>query len=130
MDVAHKAIDVGVSKHIGKYSDAIEVESGLRWLFTSGTPGVDADGKIPPDIETQTRLVWKAIGEALAAAGMSWSDLVKVSTSLIDGREIPAYVKIRSEILGDVRPAFMLSVVSGLIRPDVRVEVEVVAAKA
>jgi hypothetical protein len=31
---------VGAAKHIGKYSDAIETETGLRWLFTSGTPGV------------------------------------------------------------------------------------------
>ena len=36
--------------------------------------------------------------------------------------------KGRSEILGDVRPAFMLLVVTELIRPEVLVEVEVVAA--
>ena len=41
---------------------------------------------------------------------------------------IPAYAKVRSEVLGDVRPAFMLSIVSGLIRPEVLVEVEVIAA--
>jgi enamine deaminase RidA (YjgF/YER057c/UK114 family) len=31
---------------------------------------------------------------------------------------------------GDVQPALMLQIVSGLIKPDVLVEVEIVAAKA
>src|SRR5262245_33584305 len=37
------ARDVGVSKHIGSYSDAIEASAGLRWLFTSGTPGISPE---------------------------------------------------------------------------------------
>jgi hypothetical protein len=40
----------------------------------------------------------------------------------------PAYAKVRGEILGDVRPDFMPQVVTGLIRPDVRVGVEIIAA--
>jgi 2-iminobutanoate/2-iminopropanoate deaminase len=35
---------------------------------------------------------------------------------------------VRAEVLGDLRPALMLSVVSELIRPDMLVEVEVIAA--
>jgi hypothetical protein len=35
---------------------------------------------------------------------------------------------IRSEVLGDRKPAFVLSIVSRLIRPDVLAEIEVVAA--
>ena len=54
--MSHTIHNVGAAKHIGKYSDAIETESGLRWLFTSGTPGVADDGKIPPGIEAQSRL--------------------------------------------------------------------------
>ena len=43
-------------------------------------------------------------------------------------KDVPSDIKVRSEILGDVRPAFMLLVVTELIRPEVLVEVEVVAA--
>jgi 2-iminobutanoate/2-iminopropanoate deaminase len=53
---------------------------------------------------------------------------VKVNTSLIDAAHRAEYVRMRTEILGDLRPAFMLSVVSELIRPDMLVELEVVAA--
>ena len=47
----------------------------------------------------------------LEKAGMTTADLVKVTTSLTDAKDIPAYAKVRGEILGDVRPAFMLQVV-------------------
>src|SRR5215467_11634890 len=125
----HTIHDVGAAKHIGRYSDAIETAPGLRWLHTSGTPGVADDGTIPAGIEAQTRLAWKHILAALAKAGMTPADLVKVTTSLIDARDIPAYAKIRGEILGDVRPAFMLKVVTQLIRPEVQVEEEVNGAE-
>jgi enamine deaminase RidA (YjgF/YER057c/UK114 family) len=59
---------------------------------------------------------------------MTTADLVKFTTSLTDAKDIPACAKVRGEILGDVRPTFALHIVTGLIRPDVRVEVEIIAA--
>jgi 2-iminobutanoate/2-iminopropanoate deaminase len=126
--MTHKIHDVGAAKQIGKYSDAIETAAGLRWLHTSGTPGVSDDGTAPEGIEAQTRLAWKHILAMLEKAGMTTADLVKVTTSLTNTKDIQAYAKVRGEILGDVRPAFMLQVVTGLIRPDVLVEVEIIAA--
>jgi Endoribonuclease L-PSP len=66
----------------------------------------------------------------LEKAGMTTADLVKVTTSLTDAKDIPAYAKVRGEILGDIRPAFMLQVVTQLIKPEVLVEVEVIAASS
>ena len=126
--MTHRIHDVGAARHIGRYSDAIETPAGLRWLHTSGTPGVADDGTIPAGIEAQTRLAWKHIVAMLADARMTIADLVKVTTSLTNGRDVPAYVKIRGEFLGDVRPAFMLQIVTGLIKPEVLVEVEIIAA--
>ena len=86
-------------------------------------------GELPKDIEGQSRQVWTNMIEILDQAGMTINDIVKVTTSLINARDIPTYVKVRKEVLGDVKPAFMLSVVNQLIRPDVLVEVEIIAAK-
>jgi 2-iminobutanoate/2-iminopropanoate deaminase len=126
--VSHKAIEVGAAKHIGRYSDAIETAPGLRWLHTSGTPGVADDGTLPQGIEAQSRLAWKYILAALTEANMTTADLVKVTTSLTNAKDIAAYAKVRGEFLGDVRPAFMLQIVTQLIKPDVLVEVEIIAA--
>jgi 2-iminobutanoate/2-iminopropanoate deaminase len=126
----HQIHNVGAAEQIGRYSDAIEIRPGMRWLFSSGTPGVTETGTFPEGIEAQTRLAWKHVMAMLGKAGMTPSDLVKVTTSLTSAADVPTYVKIRSEFLGDVQPAFMLQIVSGLIKPDVLVEVEIVAAKA
>lgn len=124
----HKIHDVGAAKHIGRYSDAIETAPGLRWLHTSGTPGVATDGTIPDGIEAQSRLAWGYIVAALEKADMTVTDLVKVTTSLTSAKDIPAYAKVRSEFLGNVRPAFMLQIVNQLIKPAVLVEIEIIAA--
>jgi 2-iminobutanoate/2-iminopropanoate deaminase len=124
----HEIHDVGAAKHIGRYSDAIETAPGLRWLYTSGTPGVSDDGTFPAGIEAQSRLAWGYILKTLESARMTTADLVKVTTSLTNAQDIPAYAKVRGEFLGDARPAFMLQIVEQLIKPDVLVEIEVIAA--
>ncbi len=60
---------------------------------------------------------------------MGVEDIVKVSQYLTRAEDIAPYVKVRSQALGDARPAFVLLVVPQLIWPDVLVEVEVIAAK-
>jgi enamine deaminase RidA (YjgF/YER057c/UK114 family) len=91
--MAHTAHDTGVAKRIGFYSDAIEAAPGLRWLHTSGTPGLSArTGELPKDIEGQTRVAWENIIEALKKADMTINDLVKVTTSLTRASDKAAYV--------------------------------------
>jgi 2-iminobutanoate/2-iminopropanoate deaminase len=126
--MGHTVHDVGAAKHIGRYSDAIETAPGLRWLHTSGTPGVSTDGTIPEGIEAQARLAWGHITAMLQKAGMSTADLVKVTTSLTNAKDIPAYAKVRSEFLGAPQPAFMLQIIPQLIKPEILVEIEVIAA--
>jgi enamine deaminase RidA (YjgF/YER057c/UK114 family) len=87
--MTHKIHDIGVAKQIGRYSDAIETSPGLRWLYTSGTPGISKTGELPNDIEGQTRLAWEHILEALKHADMTIGDLVKVTTSLTNAKDHP-----------------------------------------
>ena len=60
---------------------------------------------------------------------MTVADIVKVTQYLTGAEDIPSYAKVRSRVLGDVRPAFMLLVVDQLVWPEILVEVEVIAAK-
>ena len=127
--MTHKLHDVGVAARIGKYGDAIEVAPNRRWLFTSGTPGMEAKGEFPPDITRQAELAWGHIVTMLTAADMSITDLVKITQYLIRAEDIPAYVQVRSRMLGAARPASMLMVVAGLPRPEFLLEIEAVAAR-
>ena len=125
----NKPINVGVASKLGKYSDAVLVGDGRRWLYTSGTPGLAADGSLPPDFDTQARLAWTHIIAMLDAAGMGVGDIVKLTQSLTRRSDLDAYRGIRNEFLGDARPASMLTFVSGLVTPDMLIEIEVIAAR-
>jgi enamine deaminase RidA (YjgF/YER057c/UK114 family) len=67
----HTLHDIGVARHIGQYGDAIEVSPGTRWLFTSGTPGLSAEGRLPGDIAGQAEIAWRHIVTLLERAGPS-----------------------------------------------------------
>ncbi|HEU4769197.1 MAG TPA: Rid family hydrolase [Pyrinomonadaceae bacterium] len=126
----HTIHDIGVARQIAAYSDAIEVGPNLRWLLTSGTPGLATDGNLPKDISGQAELAWKHVISMLERAGMTVADVVKVTQYLTRAEDIPAYGKVRTRFLGDVRPSAMLLVIPQLVRPEFLVEVEIVAAKA
>jgi len=128
-NMTHQLHNVGVAAKIGKYSDAVEVPANQRWLFTSGTPGMDEKGELPPDITRQAEFAWDHIIRMLQAAGMSVHDLVKITQYLTRAEDIPAYVQVRTRMLGEARPASMLMVVAGLPRPQFLLEIDAVAAR-
>jgi enamine deaminase RidA (YjgF/YER057c/UK114 family) len=127
--MTHTIHDLGVAGQIASYSDAIEVEPHLRWLLTSGTPGLSTTGDLPKDITGQAEIAWGHVVRMLEQAGMTVADIVKVTQYLTRAEDIPAYGKVRSRFLGQERPASMLLVIPQLVRPEFLVEVEIVAAR-
>ena len=127
--MSHKTHDIGIAKQIGRYSDAVEVGPNQRWLFTSGTPGLSAAGDVPKDMTGQAELAWEHILRMLTQADMAVGDIVTVTQYLTRAEDIPAYAKVRSRFLGELRPAFMLLVIPQLVWPEFLLEVQVTAAK-
>jgi enamine deaminase RidA (YjgF/YER057c/UK114 family) len=126
----HAVQNLGIANQIGKYSDAVEVASNPRWLFTSGTPGLSSGGLLPPDIAGQSEIAWEHILKMLQNADMAITDVVKVTQYLSRSEDIAAYARVRTRFLGDARPASMLLVIPQLVRPEFLIEVEVIAAKS
>ena len=104
--------------------------ANARWLITAGTPGLDAGGKVPPDFGAQAELAWRHIVTMLQRADMSVHDLVKVTQYLLRRSDIAAYGEVRARHLGSARPASLLLIVPGLVRPEFLLEIEAYAAKA
>jgi enamine deaminase RidA (YjgF/YER057c/UK114 family) len=125
----HLIHDIGIARQIAAYSDAIEVKPNLRWLMTSGTPGLSHTGDLPNDITGQAELAWEHVVRMLQQASMTVADIVKVTQYLTRAEDIPAYGRVRTRFLGDARPASMLLVIPQLVRPEFLVEVEIIAAK-
>jgi len=120
--------DTGVSKFIGNYSDAVAVGPNVRWLITSGTPGLATDGHVPDGIAAQTELVWQNIFAALEAAGMKPTDLVKTTSYLIRPEDVDDFIQVRAKYLQNIRPVGMFLFTPGFTNPKFLVEVEAIAA--
>src|SRR5215472_4102985 len=71
--------DIGIAAQIGTYGDAVEAPANARWLITAGTPGLAADGTLPPDITGQAEIAWANVLAMLERAGMTIHDVVKVT---------------------------------------------------
>jgi enamine deaminase RidA (YjgF/YER057c/UK114 family) len=115
----------------GKYSLGAEVPAGARLLSVSGQVGVNPKGKLQDGIDKQCEQVWKNIGQVLKAGGMTYKDIVKMTTFLTDSRFIPASRIARDKVLpAPPYPSSTLLIVAGLADPAMLVEIEVLAAKA
>ena len=113
-----------------KYSHGVEIAAGSRLVFCSGQLGIDRDGTIPSDVEAQARLCFRAIAAILGEAGMSLGDLVRINAYVASAEFLAGYMKVRDEFVGAPPPASTLMVVQGFARPEFKVEIEAVAARA
>jgi len=113
----------------GPYSHGLFVDPDLEWLFVSGQMGIAPDGTIPPDIGSQTRIVWTNCGEILAAAGFTMQDVVRVTHYVTDADNLPGYNQAREPLMDGAKPASTLLVISGLAKPELLVEVDMIAAR-
>ncbi len=97
-------------------------------LFVSGQIAQDAAGNAVGvgDCEAQTRQVMSRIRTIVAAAGATMSDVVKITTFLVNLDDYPAFSRVRSETFPDSPPASSTVVVAALVRPEFLVEVEAV----
>jgi len=126
----NRSINVGVAARVGTYSDAMEIAPGKRILYVSGTPGIDSNsGDLPESFTEQAELAWENIALILAEANMGVEDIVKLTQHLIRREDMQSYREIRTRYLGDCRPASMLTLLPGLVWPNMLIELEVVAAK-
>jgi 2-iminobutanoate/2-iminopropanoate deaminase len=112
------------------YTPAMLVPNSGRTLYISGQVAMDADGNVPPDFEAQARLVWHNIAAVLKAADMTMRDLVKITSFLLDPADFAINGRVRGEVLQGHKPASTLVYVSGLVRPEWRLEIEGVAVTA
>jgi 2-iminobutanoate/2-iminopropanoate deaminase len=115
---------------LANYRHAVCVPPGARWLFLSGQLGIAPDGTIPQSFEGQAAQCFENIRAILAGAGMGFSDLVRLNTYLTDPADLKAYMAVRDRYVGDPPPASTLLVIQALARPELRIEVEAVAAQA
>ena len=100
-------------------------------LFIAGQVPLDSTGTIvgTGDFGAQAVQVFENLRRALAASGMTFSDVVKLNFYVLDVAQLPTLRAIRDRYVNVASPpASTLVEVRRLFRDDILLEVEAVAA--
>ena len=104
---------------------------GSRTVYIAGQVAVDAIGNVvaPGDVVGQASRAFANVRSAVAAAGGSVADIVKVTWYVVGYRPemLPALAGARRDIFGDHQPASTLVGVAALANPQYLVVVVAIA---
>lgn len=111
---------------VAGYSRAVAVGD---WCFVSGTTGYDyAKMAMPESVVEQTSNAMATIVKALGEAGFALSDTVRVTYIITDTAFADLVFPVIGGHFGEIRPA-MTMLVAGLIKPEMKIEIELTAFK-
>lgn len=97
-------------------------------IYVSGQAGYGDDGRIVPGgFRAQGEQAFSNLRRALAAAGSSLGDVVKVTIFVTDMANFPQVVELRRRYFTEPWPADSIVEVKGLYTPEAMIEIEAVA---
>ncbi len=107
------------------YSRAV-VDGDL--VFISGTTGYDYKTMfLPDDPVEQTRNIFKTVEAVLKEAGSSMQQILRAQYFVTDRAYCEPVLAVCGDVLGEIRPAGGIYIVAGLLRPEMKVEIEITA---
>jgi len=95
-----------------------------RDVYVSGTAPIWPDGSCDPDPEVQARRCLEIILKALAEAGATAKHVVRTRMFLTDPAYAEAISRAHGAVFGEVRPASTMVVITGMLDPRWKVEIE------
>ena len=109
------------------YEDRIGFSRAVRdgqFVAVSGTAPVWPHGDVDPDVGEQARRCWLIALAALTELGGSARHVIRTRQLIVDPADADVVGAVHGEVFGNVRPASTMVVVSGLLDPRWKVEVE------
>ena len=139
MNPHREVVEVEKTSFFMPYAPLVRVRAGGNLLFLSGATALplyhqhphEHDALDPPeDVAAQTRLVMENLGKALAAAGATFSDVVRTDVFVTDMNEQDAIGEVLAEHFDGDYPASTLVEVSRLVDPRLKLEINAIAVVA
>ena len=130
MTIEHHVTPVGMAPGNG-YSHAVVAEG--RVVAIAGQVAMDESGEVvgEGDASAQADRVFQNLSLALAAAGATFADVIKLNYFVTDIGVLPALRETRDRYVDlDAPPASTAVQVSALFRPGLLMEIEALAVTA
>ena len=100
-------------------------------VFVSGTTGYDyVTMTLPEDAAEQARNIFRTLDAVLTEAGSSLAGVVRAQYFVTDRSFCEPVLAVCGEVFREVRPAAGIYVVAGLLKAEMKVEIEVTARLA
>lgn len=111
----------------------VTIVTSARQVHVSGQVALNAAGEIvgKGDLAAQVEQVYTNLGHALAAAGVSLSDVFKIVSYVVNisPEKVATIRAARAKFVGGgPYPASTMVGVTGLVHPDLLIEIEAIAA--
>lgn len=127
-----KASPRGSYSHIrkaGKFYYVSGTSSRNKDNSFAGVHQVDEMGTMRLDIKDQTKAVIENINDILVSEGLDLSNIVDVTSFLVNMNDFAGYNEVFKEYFGEIRPTRTTVAVHQLPHPNLVVEIKVVAYK-
>jgi enamine deaminase RidA (YjgF/YER057c/UK114 family) len=83
----------------------------------------------PEATAEQAEIVFTRLAAVLGAANMTFSDIARLTVFLTDRADVRTFVDVRDRVMGEHKPGAIILLVKGLARPELKIEIEAIAAK-
>ena len=94
-------------------------------VHISGTTGYDyVTMAMPDDPAELARNIYSTFAAVLKEAGGGLADIVRLRTFVTDPAYCEPVLRVQGEVFAAIRPAATILIVSGLLRPEMKVEIE------
>jgi enamine deaminase RidA (YjgF/YER057c/UK114 family) len=130
--MAHEEINPWEWSKAFGFSQAVRLTDPREFLVCSGQTAIGPDGSVPTsaDMGDQVRVALDNVVVVLAAAGMTPANIVKTTIFTTDVDACIAVLGPEAQrILGSSLPASTLIGVNRLAFPELKIEIEVTAAR-
>ncbi len=113
------------------YTMVVEASGPGRTLYIAGQLGMTPEGKfagVPGDFRAQATQCFENLKAALASAGASFKDVVKITNFFVDMTHLPIFFEVRDRYVNTKAPPASTAIeISKLARDGALFEIEAIA---
>lgn len=119
----------GVPEPVGNYTHMTKIPRNAELYVTSGQIGVDQNGKLPGSLEMQITNTFQNIRAVLESEELSSDNIIKVNIWATEKIDWDFMYDEWSAMFGNDYPAMTVGYITELGWPEIKIEIEIWAAK-